>query len=51
MLVRIVQMTFEPAQVETFLTLFDAYKSKIRASEGCHELKLLNDQNSPNIPK
>jgi quinol monooxygenase YgiN len=42
-------MTFEPAQVETFLTLFDAYKSKIRASEGCHELKLLNDQNSPNI--
>jgi len=49
MLIRIVKMTFEPAQVETFLELFNSTKEKIRASEGCHELKLLKDQNTSNI--
>ena len=49
MLIRIVKMTFEPAQVEAFQILFDTYKDRIKGSEGCHRLKLLRDNSSPNI--
>ena len=49
MIIRIVKMTFEPTQVETFLALFNAYKTKIEASEGCTKLMLLQDQSSSNI--
>jgi quinol monooxygenase YgiN len=42
-------MTFQPLQTETFLTLFNAYKAKIEASEGCSKLMLLQDQTSSNI--
>ena len=42
-------MTFEPTKVEAFRALFDEYKTKIKASEGCHELKLMQDSSSSNI--
>jgi len=49
MLIRIVKMTFKPAQVAAFLTLFNEYKDQIAASEGCHKLMLLQDNSSSNI--
>ena len=42
-------MTFEVGEVERFLEVFDAYKERIKGSEGCRELKLLRDNSSPNI--
>ena len=42
-------MTFEEKCVEDFLSLFEATKQKIRASEGCLHLELLRDVDNPNI--
>ncbi len=42
-------MTFEPTQVETFQALFEIYKQKIKASEGCTKLMLLQDNANSNI--
>ena len=42
-------MTFEEDKVSTFLSLFDEYKSRIKASEGCHRLELLKDHSTENI--
>lgn len=49
MIIRIVKMNFKPAEVNTFKQLFETYKSKIRASEGCNHLDLLQDINTPTI--
>jgi hypothetical protein len=42
-------MTFEEDKVATFLSLFNQYKEKIKASEGCHRLELLKDHSASNI--
>lgn len=42
-------MTFEEDKVSTFLTLFNEYKSRIKASEGCHRLELLKDHSANNV--
>jgi quinol monooxygenase YgiN len=49
MIVRIVQMTFEPQQVDNFLALFEERKALIRGFEGCSHLELWQDANKPNI--
>lgn len=49
MIVRIVQMTFHPEQVEAFLELFEATKHQIRNFEGCKHLELWQDPRYPNI--
>ncbi len=47
MLIRIVKMTFAPEHIETFKSLFERQKTKIRAAEGCLRLELLQDKDSP----
>ena len=47
MLVRIVRMSFEPAQVATFLTLFHASQARIRQQPGCRHLELWQDADHP----
>ena len=49
MLIRIVKMTFDPAEVDNFLELFDCKKDRIRNFEGCTHLELLRDQNDKTI--
>ena len=48
-MIRIVKMTFEEEQIEEFKALFETIKDKIRACDGCEQLRLLQDENSPNI--
>ena len=47
MIVRIVTMTFKEQEIEKFLSLFNQYKSQIRAAEGCVSLTLIQNSNSP----
>ncbi len=49
MIVRIVQMTFEPANVAAFLQLFEERKERIRHFEGCTHLELWQDAHNENI--
>ncbi len=49
MLVRIVRMTFKPEKKEDFRILFEKNKLKIRASQGCRDLQLLQDVEQANI--
>lgn len=49
MIVRIVQMTFRPEEVENFQLLFDERKELIRHFEGCSLLELWQDAHNPNI--
>lgn len=49
MIIRIVQMNFEPANVESFLALFEKRKAQIRGFEGCRHLELWQDANDKNI--
>ncbi len=49
MLIRIVRMTFKAAEVDNFLTLFEASKNRIRNFPGCQYLELLQDYNDPNV--
>lgn len=48
-LVRVVRLTLHPDHVETFLTLFDKVSPRIRATDGCEHLVLLQDATFPNI--
>ena len=48
-LLRIVRMTFDPAQVEAFLRLFEASRESIRAFPGCRFLALYRDAAEPNV--
>lgn len=48
-LVRIVRLTLHPDKVETFLALFDEVSPRIRATDGCEHLILLQDAAFPNI--
>lgn len=49
MIVRIVQMTFHPENVPSFLDLFEERKSMIRNFQGCKHLELWQDAHSENI--
>lgn len=49
MIVRIVQMTFRPEEVENFQALFRERKERIRHFEGCTHLELWQDAHNPNI--
>ncbi len=49
MILRIVQMTFRPAEVPAFLELFEERKATIRAFKGCTHLELWQDSAQPNI--
>ncbi len=48
-LVRIVRLTLHPDQVGAFLALFDEVSPRIRATDGCEHLVLLQDASYPNI--
>lgn len=48
MLIRIVKMTFRPEETSSFLELFAQIKEKVRQSEGCKYLELLEDYDDPN---
>jgi autoinducer 2-degrading protein len=49
MIIRIVKLSFDPEKVDTFLSIFNKYEEKISGFEGCVQLELLNDINTPNI--
>ena len=49
MITRIVKLSFQPEKVKDFLEIFEASHEKIRASEGCTHLELLNDSANKNI--
>ena len=49
MIIRIVKMSFDPEKVNEFLEIFESSKNRIRNSEGCTHLELLNDANHPNV--
>ncbi len=45
MIRRLVKMTFQPDQVETFLEIFEESKHKIRSMPGCLHLELWRNDN------
>ena len=49
MLFRIVRLTFIPAQVPIFLTLFRQSEALIRQQPGCQHLELWQDADQPHI--
>ncbi len=49
MIHRIVRMQFHKQHIDDFKGLFDQRKTKIKASAGCHGVKLLQDKNDPCI--
>ena len=49
MLTRIVKMTFRETEIDNFKMLFNSRSLKIRSSEGCEGLRLLQDENDPRI--
>jgi quinol monooxygenase YgiN len=49
MIIRIVKMTFKPEHGDTFITLFDRYKSHIRAAAGCTQLSMWRCTDDPRI--
>ena len=49
MLIRVVRLTFNPAQVPAFLALFAATKGRIQAQPGCRHLELWQDADQPHI--
>lgn len=49
MLIRIVKMTFVPDKVETFKSIFERQKEKIRSANGCMHLSLLQCADQANV--
>lgn len=49
MITRIVQMTFDPAKVQDFITVFEASKHFIAGFPGCHRLELHHQADQPNV--
>jgi len=49
MIIRVVQMTFKPEEVDAFLKLFDERKDLIRGFEGCRHLELWQDATASNV--
>ena len=48
-MIRIVKLTFKEEHVQDFLIHFETVKSDINSFPGCQGMKLLQDQNNPNI--
>lgn len=48
MIVRLVTMTFQEDQIDSFLDLFNASKHKIRGTQGCLHLQLIQNSKKPN---
>ena len=49
MLTRLVKMHFHPEETANFIMLFEQVKDRIRAFEGCEEVKLIQDIDTPGI--
>ncbi len=49
MFVRIVKMSFEPFNIEKFLTNFEENKEQIRNFDGCEFLELYRDKHNTNV--
>lgn len=49
MLLRIVRLTFVPAQVPAFLALFRQSEARIRQQPGCRHLELWQDADQPHV--
>lgn len=49
MIIRIVKMSFEPAEIDNFMQLFEENKQKIGSFEGCSFLELYRDIKAENI--
>ena len=49
MIVRIVQMTFQPDKLEEFKTIFEEGKQTIKRFAGCQHVEMLQDVNNENI--
>lgn len=47
MIARIVTMTFKEGTTNSFLEVFNQYKERIRASEGCTHLSLIQNTENP----
>ncbi|MGM0479020.1 MAG: putative quinol monooxygenase [Bacteroidota bacterium] len=48
-MIRIVQLTFQPAYTENFLNHFDRVKEQINAFPGCRGMQLLRDEENPSV--
>ncbi len=48
-IIRIVRLSFQPDQVDTFLDIFNTSKMLIRAFEGCQHLELNKDIHHENV--
>lgn len=49
MIIRLVEMTFKPDKVDSFLENFHANKTKIRHTPGCMHLELWQDADNKNV--
>lgn len=49
MITRIVKLTFQETQIDTFLTFFDTINTRVSRFEGCHGMRLLRDIHHPGI--
>lgn len=49
MITRIVKLTFEETQIQSFLAFFDTINTRVSRFEGCRGMRLLQDIHRPNI--
>lgn len=49
MIVRLVKMTFKPAETARFQALFEDWRHRIIAFPGCMALELLHDERDPRV--
>ncbi len=49
MITRLVKLDLSHDKAEKFKEIFDHYKEKIKAQEGCHHVELLQDKNDPSL--
>jgi len=47
MITRIVKMTYREAHISEFKEIFKVSSQHIKASEGCHSLRMLQDESDP----
>jgi quinol monooxygenase YgiN len=49
MLTRIVKLTFDPEKTSDFIAFFDTIKQRVSTFENCYGMRLMYDQQHPNI--
>ncbi len=49
MITRLVKITLQPSEVENFTRIFNASAELIKAFDGCHGVKLMQDGNNTNV--